>query len=142
MTLKYLLDTNILIQTIRYKPDNLRIRFNEHAGQMALSSVVLSELVYGAEVSERVEANLRSVEGLASRMQIVDFDTAAAHHTAGIRAHLKREGQSIGPYDAMIAGHARSRGLTVVTNNVREFARVPGLLVENWQEQAGTAERV
>ncbi|WP_299166216.1 tRNA(fMet)-specific endonuclease VapC [uncultured Arthrobacter sp.] len=134
MTLKYLLDTNILIHAIRYKPDNLRIRFNKHAGQMALSSVVLSELVYGAEVSEKVEANLRAVEGLASRMEFLDFDAAAAHHTARIRAHLKLEGQPVGPYDAMIAGHARSRGLTVVTNNAREFARVPGLLVENWQE--------
>jgi tRNA(fMet)-specific endonuclease VapC len=130
--LKYLLDTNILIHAIRRKPDHLRIRFNEYAGLMALSSVVLSELVCGAEVSDKTEANLRVVEGLAARLEALDFDAAAAHHTAQIRAHLRLRGEPIGPYDAMIAGHARSRGLVVVSNNLREFARVPGLMTENW----------
>lgn len=134
MIIRYLLDTNILIHAIRHKPDNLRVQFNEHAGQMALSSVVLSELVYGAEVSVQTEADLRVVAGLAARLESLDFDAPAAHHTAQIRAQLKRQGKSMGPYDAMVAGHARSRGLVVVTNNVKEFARVPGLLTEDWLE--------
>lgn len=132
MTLKYLLDTNTLIHALRYKPEDLRGAFNEHAGRMALSTVVLSELVYGAEASANVEANLRVVEGLAARLVLLEFDVSAAHHTAQIRACLKRAGTPIGPYDAMIAGHARSRGLIVVSNNVREFARVPGLQTEDW----------
>lgn len=132
MTLKYLLDTNTLIHAVRYKRENLRMAFNEHAGRMALSTVVLSELVYGAEASANVEANLRVVEGLAARLVLLEFDASAAHHTAQIRAELKRAGTPIGPYDAMIAGHARSRGLVVVTNNVREFERVPGLQLEDW----------
>ncbi|WP_028280829.1 tRNA(fMet)-specific endonuclease VapC [Arthrobacter sp. H5] len=132
MTLRYLLDSNTLIHAIRYKPDNLRIAFNEHSGRMGMSTVVLSELVFGAETSSRVEANLRVVEGLAARLIALDFDAAAAHHTAQIRADLKRAGTPIGPYDSMIAGNARSRGLVVVTDNLRDFDRVPGLQTENW----------
>lgn len=137
MTLKYLLDTNTLIHAIRFKPDQLRARFNEHAGRMALSSVVMAELVYGAEVSGEVEANLRVVEGLAARLTLLDFGASAAHHTAQIRAHLEHAGKPIGPYDAMIAGHARSLGLIVVTNNLQEFDRVPGLLTEDWLTAPG-----
>ncbi len=132
MKLKYLLDTDTLIHAMRYKPDGLHLQFNEHAGRMGLSTVVLSELTFGAEASNAVEANLHVVEGLAARLEVLDFDAAAAQHTGQIRAQLKRAGTPIGPYDAMIAGHARSRGLVVVTNNRREFDRVPGLLVENW----------
>ncbi|GAB3536270.1 type II toxin-antitoxin system VapC family toxin [Arthrobacter tecti] len=141
MTLKYLLDTNILIHALRYKPEVLHAQFNEHAGRMALSSIVLSELVYGAELSERVEGNLRVVEGLAARLSVLDFDASAAHHTAQVRAALKRSGSSIGPYDAMIAGHARSRGLVVVTNNLKEFTRVAGLLTEDWLAEGDPSRR-
>lgn len=130
--LQFMLDTNIVIFVLKNKPDYLRVRFNEHHGRLAISSVSLSELVYGAEASSRIDANLRSIEGFTARLEVLAFDEQAAHHTGRIRAELRRAGTPIGAYDVMIAGHARSRGLTMVTNNVREFDRVPGLQVIDW----------
>jgi tRNA(fMet)-specific endonuclease VapC len=97
-----------------------------------MSSVSLMELIYGAEKSADPERNLRDVEGLAARLEVLAFDPGAALHTGRIRAALARAGTPIGHYDQMIAGHARSLGLTLVSNNLREFERVPGLLTENW----------
>ena len=130
--LKYLLDTNILIYVIKNRPATARARFTQHDGQMAISTISLMELVYGAERSSAPERNLRDVEGLAARMELLSFDHAAAAHAGRIRAELARAGTPIGPYDQMIAGHARSLGLTLVSNNLREFQRVAGLLTENW----------
>jgi tRNA(fMet)-specific endonuclease VapC len=130
--LRYLLDTNTVIFVLKNKPDSMRQRFNEHTGRLAISSVVLSELVYGAENSARPEDNLRNIEGFIARLEVLPFDTDAAYHTGQIRAQLRKAGTPIGPYDCMIAGHARSRGLTVVTNNTAEFQRVPGLQLEDW----------
>ncbi|MHA7172880.1 type II toxin-antitoxin system tRNA(fMet)-specific endonuclease VapC [Arthrobacter monumenti] len=127
-----MLDTNTVIFVLKNKPDDLRRRFNEHQGRLCISSVALSELIYGAENSSRVDANLRTIEGFTARLEVLPFDGAAAHHTGRIRAELRRLGTPIGPYDAMIAGHARSAGLTVVTNDIREFERVPGLQIEDW----------
>jgi Predicted nucleic acid-binding protein, contains PIN domain len=90
------------------------------------------ELVYGAERSANPEQNLRVLEGFAARLDTLSYDINAATHTGQIRAELAAAGTSIGPYDQMIAGHARSLGLIVVTNNVREFERVKGLRVDNW----------
>jgi tRNA(fMet)-specific endonuclease VapC len=130
--LKYLLDTNILIYVVKNRPASVRERFTRFHGQMAMSSVSLLELVYGAEKSAAPERNLRDVEGLAARLEVLPFDAAAATHAGRIRADLARAGTPIGPYDQMIAGHARSLGLTLVSNNLREFERVQGLLMENW----------
>ncbi len=130
--LKYLLDTHILIYVIKNRPASVRERFTHLHGQMAMSSVSWLELVYGAEKSAAPERNLRDVEGLAARLDVLPFDTAAATHTGRIRAELARAGTPIGPYDQMIAGHARSRGLTLVSNDLREFERARGLLTENW----------
>ena len=130
--LKYLLDTNILIYVVKNRPAAARERFTRHQGQMAMSSVSWMELVYGAERSAAPERNLRDIEGLAARMEVLQFEAGAAAHTGHIRAALARAGTPIGPYDQMIAGHARSLGLTLVSNNLREFERVPGLLIENW----------
>lgn len=130
--LKYLLDTNIVIYTIKNKPAQVRERFRQHDGQMAISSVTLGELVFGAERSTRPEANLAVVEGFVARIDTLDFDPAAAAHFGQIRAELYRAGRPIGPYDMMIAAHARSRGLILVTNNTSEFERVAGLRLENW----------
>ena len=132
MTLRYLLDTNICIYTLKRRPAHIRERFNRHAAHLAISSVVLAELLYGAEKSSRPEHNLEQVERFAARLDVLPFDDLAAVHHGQIRAALERSGQGIGPYDLMIAGHARSRGLTLVTSNEREFSRVPGLLLENW----------
>jgi len=90
------------------------------------------ELVYGAEKSSNPERNLQDVEGLAARLDVLDCNNQAATHTGQIRAELAKAGKPIGPYDQMIAGHARSQGLILVTNNMREFKRVPGIGVENW----------
>lgn len=130
--LKYLLDTNIAIYVIKNRPQVARERFTRHQGQIAISTITLMELVYGAEKSSQPERNLRDIEGLAARLTVLPYDEAAATHTGQIRAELARSGTPIGPYDQMIAGHARARGLIVVTHNGREFERVPGLRVENW----------
>ena len=90
------------------------------------------EPIYGAEKSANPERNLADVEGFAARLDVLPYDEHAAAHTGELRAELARVGKPIGPYDQMIAGHARSRGLVLVTNNVREFERVPGLRVEDW----------
>lgn len=90
------------------------------------------ELIYGAEKSQYPEDNLLKIESFAARLSVFDFDSYAAMHAAQIRAELSKEGNNIGPYDTMIAGHARSLGLVLVTNNEKEFARVSGLRVENW----------
>jgi tRNA(fMet)-specific endonuclease VapC len=97
-----------------------------------VSTLTVSELHCGIERSSAPAANRAAVEAFLAFTAVLDFDTAAAVHTGDIRAVLAQVGQPIGSYDAMIAGHARSAGLTVVTNNTREFARVPGLLVVDW----------
>lgn len=130
--LKYLLDTNIVIYAIKNKPAQVKRSFEQYYGQTCISSVTLMELIYGAEKSGAVERNLRDVEGLAARMEVLPFDDLAATHSGQIRAELAREGQLIGPFDQMIAGHARATGLILVTNNLREFERVAGIRVENW----------
>lgn len=130
--LKYMLDTNICIFTIKNRPQPVREAFNRHAGQLCISSVSLMELIYGAEKSASPEKNLSVVEGFAARLEVLAYDEMAASHTGQLRAELARAGMPIGPYDQMIAGHARARGLIVVTNNRREFDRVPGLRVEDW----------
>ncbi|PMR77699.1 type II toxin-antitoxin system tRNA(fMet)-specific endonuclease VapC [Billgrantia endophytica] len=130
--LKYMLDTNIAIFTIKNKPEEVRKAFRLHQGQMCISTITLMELVYGAEKSAAPERNLTVVEGFAARLDILDYDTNAAAHTGQLRAELARHGTPIGPYDQMIAGHARSLGLVVVSNNLREFERVPGLRTEDW----------
>jgi len=130
--LKYLLDTNTVIYTIKNRPAKLREIFQRCDGQMAISSITWGELVYGAERSSRPEQNYEDIEGLAARLELLEFDETAAAHFGQIRAELYNEGKPIGPYDMQIAGHARSRGLTLVTNSEREFSRVSGLRVENW----------
>ncbi|WP_342745175.1 type II toxin-antitoxin system tRNA(fMet)-specific endonuclease VapC [Thioalkalivibrio denitrificans] len=130
--MRYMLDTNICIHTLRHRPPRVRDAFNRHSEHLAVSSVVLSELLYGAEKSSRPDHNLKMVEHFAARLDVLPYDDRAASHYGQIRAVLERQGMVIGPYDLMIAAHARSLGLTLVTNNEREFRRVDGLLVENW----------
>ena len=130
--LSYLLDTNICIYVLKRQPAHLRDRFNQQASQLCISSVVLSELLYGAEKSARPAENRNRLDEFCGRLVVLPYDDNAASHYGRIRAGLERSGQIIGAYDLMIAAHARSRGLTLVTNNEREFTRVPGLVVENW----------
>ena len=134
--LKFMLDTNICIFTIKNRPQEVRAAFTRHHGQMCVSAVTLMELIFGAEKSSNPERNLADVEGFAARLEVLKYDQEAAAHTGQLRAELARHGRPIGPYDQMIAGHARSRGLIVVTNNRREFDRVPGLRIEDWVSPA------
>ena len=133
--LKYLLDTNIVIYTMKNRPKWMRQRFNRHSGQMGISCVTLGELIFGAEHSQQVERNLADIEAMIARLEVLPFDNHAAIHFGQIRSELYRRGNPIGPYDMMIAGQARASGLTLVTNNVREFERVPGLLLGNWSDE-------
>lgn len=130
--LKYLLDTDISIYTIKNKPEKVRKAFKQHDGQMAISTITLGELLYGAERSAKPEENLAVVEGFAARLEVLAFEGQDAAHFGQLRAELAAKGKPIGPYDMLIAAHARSRGLILVTNNMKEFKRVPGLRVENW----------
>ena len=127
-----MIDTNIAIYTLRNRPAKVRAAFKKHSGEMCLSSVSMGELIYGAEKSARVEHNLSIIEGLGARLKVESFDMRAAMHFGQLRAELAKSGKLIGPYDMMIAGHARALGLILVTNNQREFDRVSGLRVENW----------
>ncbi len=135
--LRYLLDTNLCIRVLRDRPAGLRGRFNAEASGLCISDVVLYELFFGAEKSAKPVENRAAVEGFAARLNVLSFDSAAAAHAASIRADLERRGASIGAYDLLIAGHARSRGLIVVTGNLREFNRVEGLRSEDWLGEAG-----
>jgi tRNA(fMet)-specific endonuclease VapC len=130
--LKYLLDTNIVIYVIKKRPLNVLEIFNRHNGRMAISSITLAELAHGAEKSSDVSRIAAVVEDFVSRLAVLSYDDKAAWQYGNIRATLEKIGQPIGINDLHIAAHARSNGLTLITNNMREFERVPGLLLENW----------
>jgi tRNA(fMet)-specific endonuclease VapC len=135
--LRWMLDTNLCIRVLRDRPAFVRERFNAEAGSLCISTIVLTELLHGAARSARPADNRRQVEAFAARLEVLAFDAAAADHAGDIRATLERAGRPIGGYDLLIAGHARSRGLVVVTGNLGEFARVEGLRSEDWLEGAG-----
>ncbi|KIZ47988.1 MULTISPECIES: tRNA(fMet)-specific endonuclease VapC [Rhodopseudomonas] len=130
--LAYMLDTNICIYVIKNRPPALRDKFNALAEQLCISSITLGELVYGAEKSARRVDNLNAIAHFTARLQVLPLADKAAAHDGQLRAELERAGTPCRPHDMQIAGHARSEGLIVVTNNMREFARMPGLRVENW----------
>ncbi len=130
--LKYMLDTNIAIYVIKRRPIDALETFNLHAGQMSLSSISLAELLHGAEKSSKPEHNMMQVEDFVARLEVLDYSSKAAVHYGDIRADLERKGTPIGVNDLHIAGHARSEGMTLVTNNMREFERVEGLRLTNW----------
>ncbi|WP_320199409.1 type II toxin-antitoxin system tRNA(fMet)-specific endonuclease VapC [Agrobacterium sp. rho-13.3] len=130
--LTYMLDTNICIYVMKTYPPELRDKFNVLADQLCISSITLGELCYGAEKSARRTENLNAIENFVARLDVLPFADKAAAHYGQIRAELARAGTPCGVHDMQIGGHARSEGLIVVTNNMREFIRMPGLRVENW----------
>ena len=130
--LRYLLDTNICIYVIKRRPESLLVQFNENASHLAISAVTLAELLHGAEKSSQPQRILSVVENFCSRLDVLDYGAKAAQHYGQIRSALDRRGTPIGVNDLHIAAHARSEGLTLVSNNLREFERVEGLLYENW----------
>jgi len=127
-----MLDTNIVIYVVKRRPIQVLSIFNQHVGQMCISSITLAELIHGAEKSERVEQNLKGIDDFISRLEVIDYGSTSAAHYGDIRASLERAGQTIGVNDLHIAGHARSEGLVLVTNNEKEFKKVKGLRLENW----------
>ncbi|MDY0329272.1 MAG: type II toxin-antitoxin system VapC family toxin [Thiomonas sp.] len=130
--LAYLLDTNIVIYVIKRRPVEVLGAFNANAARMAISVITLAELLHGAEKSTRPAANLAVVEDFVSRLEVLPYTAKAAQHYGQIRAALERAGEPIGVNDLHIAAHARSEGLTLVTNNEGEFRRVPALQIQNW----------
>jgi tRNA(fMet)-specific endonuclease VapC len=130
--LRYLLDTNIVIYVIKRRPLSALQLFNDNEGHMAISSITLAELLHGAEKSNAPVRSLATVEDFCSRLEVLPYGAKAAQHYGSIRAALERQGQPIGVNDLHIAAHARSEGLTLVSNNLREFERVEGLRFDNW----------
>jgi len=131
----YMLDTNICIYAIKHKPEKVFQKLQEvEPEDVCVSSVTYAELVHGVEKSAAVEKNRLALSLLLANIQIMDFDVNAADCYGKIRADLEKKGKPIGPLDMMIAGHAQSLDLTIVTNNVKEFSRVDNLKIENWAE--------
>lgn len=129
--MRFLLDANTVVELLR-RPDSPVLR-RVHAldpSEIGLSAIALHELYYGAFRSSRQERNVDLVDGL--RFEVVEFDAEDGRHAGEIRAILAQGGSPIGPYDVLMAGQARARGLTLVTANLREFQRVDGLSVEDW----------
>lgn len=134
--MNYLLDTNAVVALLRSKPAVVRERYREaeaSGAYVAVSSVVLFELWYGVEKSTQVRENTERLRiFLSGGLDLLDFDDQDAQTAGQIRAALERGGNPIGAYDLLIAGQALRRGLTVVTANASEFARVPGLDWVDW----------
>jgi len=128
----YMLDTNICIYVINSRPAIVLERFRlERLGDIAISSVTAAELAFGVAKSGSVR-NRQALEMFLSTLEILPFDESAIWHYADIRADLERRGQPIGTLDTMIAAHALTTNTILVTNNTREFERIPRLRVENW----------
>ena len=131
--MKVLLDTNICIYLIKRRPQEVREWFERYAvGEVGLSSITVSELQYGVEKSRRVDQNRAALMQFLLPLVIADFDYEAAVVYGRVRAELERLGTPMGPLDTLIAAHALSLDVTLVTNNEREFSRVSDLRVENW----------
>jgi len=130
---KYLLDTNICVFVIRKKSQLALQRLRQHpAGDVGISTITLAELRYGADKSQDPPKNHAALNAFLAPLEVVEFDAQAAEQYGRIRADLEKRGLPIGPLDTLIATHAQSLGLTLVTNNLSEFTRVSGLVVEDW----------
>ena len=134
--MRYLLDTNICIYIAKQKPAEVLERFRHlRPGDVGMSVITHLELVYGAWKSQQREANLQRIQELERLIPVLPLDTSVNDQYGQIRAELEKKGSPIGAYDLLIAAHALTLGLTLATNNVREFRRVPRLRIDNW---AGT----
>ncbi len=131
--MRYLLDTNICIYIIKKQPVKVFNRLRKYSiGDVAISSITVAELEYGAAKSSRPEQNRNALIAFLSPLEILSFDDLAALHYGDIRSYLEKTGKTIGSMDMLIAAHARSIPLILVTNNTNEFSRVPELRVEYW----------
>ena len=128
-----MLDTNICIYISKHRPPEVRERLDAlQPEEVAMSTITYGELIYGAQKSNQKKRVLRILEQLKERIPILSPNDNAATVYGEIRTHLEKSGNTIGANDLWIASHARAEGLTLVTNNVGEFKRVPKLKVENW----------
>ena len=130
--LRYMLDTNLCIEVLRNPNSPAASRFKANEACLSISTISLHELHHGADKSRRPTHQRALIESLTARLSVLEFDAEAANHSGNIHCVLGQTGNLIGAYDMLIAGHARSRGLTIVTNNLREFQRVDGLRCEDW----------
>ena len=131
--MKFMLDTNICIELIRRRTSQVLLQLQKCSpGDVGMSSITLAELEFGVHKSRIPDRNKLALAEFAAPLEILPFDDLAAASYGELRARLERQGQPIGSMDMLIAAHALSRGLTLVTNNEREFRRVPGLRVANW----------
>jgi tRNA(fMet)-specific endonuclease VapC len=131
--MKYLLDTNICIYLIKQRPESaIRELMKQEIGDVGVSTITVAELFVGAAKSQARERSLAALEQFLAPLVIADFDVSAATLYGGVRVELESKGTPIGSFDTLIAAHALSLHATLVTNNEREFRRVPGLTVVNW----------
>lgn len=131
----YMLDTNICIYVMKNRPEKVLQRFREELdGGLCISSITLAELEYGMKHSSNPAQNEQALLRFLAPLSILPFGAAAASECGALWTYLQNKGTPIGPLDMLIAGHALAEGLTLVTNNVREFERVPDLRLENWAE--------
>ena len=131
--MKYMLDTNICIFAIRNSNDNVLKKFHDHLDdELYISSITLAELMYGVEKSRKPEQNRNALLQFLTLIDIKEFSEKAAIEYGKIRAFLENQGTPIGPLDTLIAAHAVSENMILVTHNTKEFLRVPDLTVENW----------
>ena len=130
--LKYLLDTKIVINVIKRRPKEALEIFNTNISRLAISSITLSEFIYGAEKSLNFDKNWEATAEFFSHLEVLPYDVKASQHYGQIKAAIEKKGQIIGENDIHIAAHAISQGLVLVTNNLRELKRVPNLALENW----------
>ena len=134
--MKYMLDTNICIYAIKHKPPEVIKNFLSHdPDDLCISSITYAELMHGVEKSMAIEKNRVAITMFLSPISILDFDVYAAEEYGRIRADLERKGTPIGPMDMLIAAHAKSEDLILVTNSTREFERVNDLTVEDWTKE-------
>ena len=132
----YMLDTNICIYILKNNDERLINKFRLYSfGDIGISSIVYSELIYGVEKSLKRDANMKNLLKFLSSIKIYDYDVGASNEYGIIRNKLEREGDVIGSMDLLIAAHAKSLAVILVTNNENEFKRVAGLKVENWEEK-------
>lgn len=133
--MKYMLDTNICIYTIKEKPLKVFHTFKSlNVGDVCISAVTLAELQYGVYKSQHYERNKIALLNFLAPIEILPFSSKAASLYGEIRADLEKRGQTIGAYDLLIAAHALSENLTLVTNNTKEFSRIPNIHLQNWAE--------
>jgi len=131
----WLLDTNAVIALVTRRSEALRRRVEAaEPGTLATSAIVAHELYFGAYRSQKIEFNLETLRLLFADLFVLDLDREDARTAGEIRARLARQGLPIGPYDVLIAGQAKARGLTLVTDNLAEFRRVDGLSIEDWTQ--------